>query len=128
MPHNKSVTNHILHLILTLLTFGFWAIIWILIGTCSGTMKCGGCGQTPQIARAQARRDARKESKRIKSQQERAKEAYFLTKGPPTGQRLKVTGGKHKGKFGTVTENQNPIITLADKRGRTIKVHVSELL
>ena len=33
-------TNHILHLILTFCTFGFWVIIWILLGL-SNTIENG---------------------------------------------------------------------------------------
>lgn len=31
--------NHILHLILTLVTFGFWAIVWIIVAVASGEKR-----------------------------------------------------------------------------------------
>lgn len=31
LANSKKKTNHILHLILTLLTFGFWVIVWVIV-------------------------------------------------------------------------------------------------
>lgn len=31
--------NHVLHLILTLVTFGFWAIVWIIVALASGEKR-----------------------------------------------------------------------------------------
>lgn len=37
--------NHILHLLLTLVTFGFWAPVWLLITLFSGgRYHCSVCG------------------------------------------------------------------------------------
>jgi hypothetical protein len=36
--------NHILHLILTLLTFGIWLIVWIGVSVKIGGWKCPICG------------------------------------------------------------------------------------
>lgn len=33
--------NHILHLLLTLITFGFWIIIWVFMGSESFCDVCG---------------------------------------------------------------------------------------
>lgn len=40
----RKGTNHILHLILTILTGGFWVFIWI--GCCIkiGAWRCSNCG------------------------------------------------------------------------------------
>jgi len=39
-------TNHILHLLLTIFTAGFWLIIWILSSIRFGGWRCGACGST----------------------------------------------------------------------------------
>ena len=38
MVEGKPV-NHILHLILTVLTFGFWAIVWIILALTGGEKR-----------------------------------------------------------------------------------------
>ena len=45
--HLRDKTSHILHLILSLLTFGAWILVWILI-TWSNSMQnqCTVCGRT----------------------------------------------------------------------------------
>lgn len=40
----RKGTNHILHLILTLVTFGIWGIIWILASIKIGGWRCTTCG------------------------------------------------------------------------------------
>jgi len=42
----RKGTNHILHLILTLLTAGLWVIIWILLSIKIGGWKCSKCGRS----------------------------------------------------------------------------------
>lgn len=37
-------TNHILHLLMTVLTCGFWAIIWLLSSVKIGGWRCSVCG------------------------------------------------------------------------------------
>ena len=37
-------TNHILHLILTLVTFGMWLVVWVLISIKIGGWRCSQCG------------------------------------------------------------------------------------
>ena len=42
----KNAPNHLLHLILTVLTFGLWAVVWLIIAiTTSGGYRCTQCGQ-----------------------------------------------------------------------------------
>ena len=41
---NRPGTNHLLHLILTLVTGGLWLIIWILCSIKIGGWKCCRCG------------------------------------------------------------------------------------
>ena len=36
--------NHILHLILTLLTGGFWLIVWVCVGSFGRKWRCSQCG------------------------------------------------------------------------------------
>ncbi len=49
---NKNVmvrrkgTNHILHLLLSIITFGFWIIVWILVALKIGSWRCTQCGGT----------------------------------------------------------------------------------
>ena len=42
----KPGTNHILHLILTLVTFGVWIIVWVLaaMASSSNSYRCPHCG------------------------------------------------------------------------------------
>lgn len=37
-------TNHILHLILTVITFGIWSVIWLLSAIKIGGWRCATCG------------------------------------------------------------------------------------
>ena len=38
--------NHVLHLILTVITAGLWAIVWLLLAAgSSGNYRCTECGQ-----------------------------------------------------------------------------------
>jgi hypothetical protein len=41
----RQGTNHILHLLLTIVTGGLWLIIWILISVKIGGWRCSSCGQ-----------------------------------------------------------------------------------
>jgi len=48
-PHLVSAPNHVLHLLLSLVTFGLWLPIWILIAFFSGASPtCMTCGMTYQ--------------------------------------------------------------------------------
>lgn len=40
----RQGTNHILHLLLSIVTCGFWVIIWILTSIKVGGWKCPNCG------------------------------------------------------------------------------------
>jgi hypothetical protein len=42
----RKGTNHILHLILSVLTVGVWVIIWIGTSIKFGGWRCGTCGST----------------------------------------------------------------------------------
>jgi hypothetical protein len=47
----KQRTNHILHLILTLVTFGFWIIVWFFIAmSTNDTPQCTVCGNQFNIS------------------------------------------------------------------------------
>ncbi len=37
-------TNHVLHLLLTLCTFGLWVFVWILVSIKIGGWRCAQCG------------------------------------------------------------------------------------
>jgi len=43
---SRKSTNHILHLLLTVLTFGFWIIFWIGVSVKVGGWRCDACGST----------------------------------------------------------------------------------
>lgn len=44
-PHTRPSTSHVLHLILTLITFGVWLLVWILVaGNNSTQAVCLVCG------------------------------------------------------------------------------------
>jgi len=40
----RKGTNHILHLLLSIITFGFWIIVWILASLIKGPWRCSICG------------------------------------------------------------------------------------
>jgi len=42
----RKGANHVLHLILTVLTFGLWAVIWFIVAAAAeyGKWRCQVCG------------------------------------------------------------------------------------
>lgn len=46
MPHSQETTNHVLHLLLSVITAGLWVPIWILlsIGNGKAMATCTKCG------------------------------------------------------------------------------------
>ena len=42
--HNRTVPNTLLHVFLTVITFGFWLIVWLLFIS-KGPWKCTICGK-----------------------------------------------------------------------------------
>lgn len=42
----KQTPNHLLHLLLSLLTLGVWVVVWIIliVGADLGTYRCPNCG------------------------------------------------------------------------------------
>lgn len=42
----RKGTNHILHLILSVLTMGFWIIVWVGSSIKFGGWRCSECGST----------------------------------------------------------------------------------
>lgn len=45
-PHVQPSTSHLLHLVLSLITFGFWLIPWFFIAQNNGSQsKCMRCGR-----------------------------------------------------------------------------------
>ena len=59
--HIKKTPNHVLHLLLTILTAGLWLIVWILVGMSSASEKwqCSKCG-TPITAKDRVEKNAKK--------------------------------------------------------------------
>lgn len=51
----KSV-NHILHLILSVITAGIWLIVWLLVSLGRGKWSCSVCGSTNVAAGERAAR------------------------------------------------------------------------
>lgn len=45
MPHTVKAPNHVMHLIITLLTAGIWLIGWLIAVVMPGNAKCGKCGR-----------------------------------------------------------------------------------
>jgi hypothetical protein len=45
-PFQKQGPNHILHLVLTVLTLGWWSPVWLLMGLANmfQPYRCGFCG------------------------------------------------------------------------------------
>ena len=40
----RGSTNHVLHLILSIITAGLWLIVWLLISVKIGGWRCSTCG------------------------------------------------------------------------------------
>lgn len=40
----RKGTNHVLHLLLTIVTLGWWLIVWILASVKIGGWRCSQCG------------------------------------------------------------------------------------
>lgn len=45
----RQQTNHILHLILSVITAGIWVIIWLLTSIKIGGWRCSECGSTKVV-------------------------------------------------------------------------------
>lgn len=41
----RKGTNHLLHLLLSVITFGLWIIVWILTSIKIGGWRCTQCGR-----------------------------------------------------------------------------------
>ena len=41
----RKTANHILHLLLSVFTMGFWLVIWLLVAIQIGGWRCGTCGR-----------------------------------------------------------------------------------
>jgi len=46
--HLENTVNHTLHLILSIVTVGFWMIIWFFLCVGAGKRQCMKCGQKSQ--------------------------------------------------------------------------------
>ncbi len=45
--HLQPSTSHVLHLILSLITFGVWVIIWFIVAASNNSQKeCSVCGRS----------------------------------------------------------------------------------
>ena len=45
--HLRSKTNHILHFLITLVTFGLWSVIWLIVAIGNSLdSQCTVCGRT----------------------------------------------------------------------------------
>ena len=42
----RKGTSHLLHLVLSVFTFGLWIIVWILVSVKFGGWRCTQCGGT----------------------------------------------------------------------------------
>jgi hypothetical protein len=47
----RSSPNHVLHLLLTILTVGFWFPVWLLLAILGGTWNCQACGTRTYASR-----------------------------------------------------------------------------
>lgn len=43
--HLRQTPSHLLHLILTIVTFGFWLPVWILLSLGRSSPQCSECGK-----------------------------------------------------------------------------------
>ncbi len=60
--HIQQTPNHILHLLLSLVTCGLWLIVWIIIGCCTEAPVCSKCGNIPKQGTVQEEKKERKKS------------------------------------------------------------------
>jgi len=49
---SQQTANHLLHLVLTLLTFGSWMFVWIFLVFSPGPKRCNACGSTTRSHKA----------------------------------------------------------------------------
>lgn len=49
--HLSQTPNHVLHLLLSVVTVGFWVPVWLLVSLTSSKPQCTGCGKTAAIFR-----------------------------------------------------------------------------
>lgn len=52
--HSKERVNHVLHLILSVLTVGLWVIVWAILGASNSAerTRCTVCGSKPGLGSA----------------------------------------------------------------------------
>jgi hypothetical protein len=43
--HQRPGVNHILHLLLSIVTLGLWLIVWLLVSIQVGGWRCSRCGR-----------------------------------------------------------------------------------
>jgi hypothetical protein len=72
--HIAQAINHILHLLLSVVTGGFWIIVWICIGITSGKGICTICGTTDTDHTRLSGREALAAHK-VREQEEKARRA-----------------------------------------------------
>lgn len=121
-PYNVPAVNHTLHFLITVLSCGLWAFVWIFLAATRGKATCGSCG----LPVKSAYRKAKKQWKRDVKEDRRLASLEYNQYGPEVGTRAKITGGAHKGKYGTVTANNGQFVTLTDKTGRAMTLPISD--
>jgi ribosomal protein S27AE len=121
-PFNVPAVNHVLHLLITLFSCGGWALVWFFLCNTRGYARCGSCGMTMK----QAYRQAKSDWKKGVAEDRRLEVLRLNESGPAVGDRVKVTHGQHKGKFGTVTANDGQSATISDRKGRTLTLPISD--
>lgn len=48
--HLQPSTSHVFHLLMSIITVGFWVVIWVLVALSNGSQKqCEECGQQKGI-------------------------------------------------------------------------------
>lgn len=46
---HRPAANHLLHLVLTVLTLGLWLVVWLWCAMNPGPQRCSVCGSTSRI-------------------------------------------------------------------------------
>ena len=118
-PHNVPAVNHVLHFLITIFTFGAWAFVWFFLYASRGQATCGSCGLPWKAALRQAKKEEKLEARELMRLE-------YNENGPEVGARVKITQGQHAGRFGTVTQNDGSIVTIADKKGKTMALPLSD--
>ena len=77
----RKGTNHILHLLLAVITFGLWIPVWMIISMMGGKWRCSVCGSDKVRTESGQKLDSWLDRQADKARQKR-REAIAASKTP----------------------------------------------